>query len=239
MHLRGIVRSAVWLAACAPLYGQVFGRLSIGVKTGLPLSESFDFAPPDSCHLLPACAVSNYSSKTKRYTFGPTIEVRLAHGFAFEFDALYNRLNYDSYFYSRSPSAGQRTTYTSTRASRWAFPALLKWKHDIARMSPFLDGGVAFDHISGAESTFTGISQDSFGFVTSLSGKTSNPSELSKRTSEGFVVGGGMELRAARSVRLMPEIRYTRWFSSHFTSALGTGFGTNQDEVTFLLGIAF
>ena len=222
------MRSAIWIAAvfCGQLaFGQL-GPLSIGAKVGVPLSDAFEVSSLDSCAGAAVCSILNYSSKTKRYTFGPTVELRLPHGFGIEFDALYNRLNYDSYFFRRTPSSGELSAFTSTRADRWNFPTLLKWRHDVHRISPFIDGGIAFDHIGGVESNF-------------LNGKTSNPPELTNPNSEGFVAGGGIDFRALPHVHLMPEIRFTRWFSRNFTPALGTAFGTNQNEATFLLGIAF
>jgi opacity protein-like surface antigen len=204
------------------------GPLSIGAKVGIPLLDAFEFSSPGTCdsNAKPVCSILNYSSKTKRYTFGPTIEWRLTHGFGIEVDAHYNRLNYDSYFFSRTPSSGQLSAFTSTRADRWNFPILLKWRHDVHRLSPFVNGGIAFDHISGVRSNFTG-------------GTTSNVDELTNTNTEGFVAGGGIEFRPVRHLRLMPEVRYTRWFSENFDREPGPVFRTNLNETTYLLGIAF
>lgn len=95
------MRSLICIAAvfCGQLaFGQV-GPVSIGAKIGVPLTDAFD----------------------------TRVELRLPHGFGVEFDALYNRLNYDSYFFAMTPSSGRRSYFTSTRADRWNFPILLKW----------------------------------------------------------------------------------------------------------------
>ena len=236
------MRSRIWITAlfCGHVaFGQL-GPLSIGAKVGVPLSDSFDTRSPESCGPTAAtCSILNYSSKTKRFTFGPSVELRLPYGFGVEFDALYNRLNYDSYYFAMTPSSGRRSYFTSTRADRWSFPILLKWHHDVHRISPFVDGGIAFDHISGVESNFASFSKDLFGPVSQTNGKTASPPEFTNPSSRGFVAGGGISFRAGRFLHLMPEIRYTRWFSENFNRAFVNVFSTNLNETTFLLGIAF
>jgi opacity protein-like surface antigen len=237
------VRLGVWVAAvfCGQFaFGQP-GPLSFGAKVGVPLSDAFEFSSPETCDSTakPVCSILNYSSKTKRYTLGPTVELRLPHGFGIEVDALYNRLNYDSYFFRFTPSSGQLSAFTGTRADRWNFPILLKWRHDVHRVSPFVDGGIAFDHISGVESNFTSASQDMFGFAGQTSGKASSAPELRNANAKGFVAGAGIEFHAVRHIRLMPEIRYTRWFSENFNRSSGPIFETNLNETSFLVGIAF
>ena len=221
------MRLGIWITAlfCGPLaFGQL-GPLSVGAKVGVPFSDAFEVAAPNSCTFF-VCTIYNYSSKTKRYTFGPTVEWRLPYGFGVEFDALYSRLNYDFYFFSRTPSSGELSAFTSTGADRWNFPILLKWRHNLHRVSPFVDGGIAFDHISRVRSNFTG-------------GTTSDAAELTNPNSEGFVAGGGIDVQAVRHIHLMPEIRYTRWFSENFHREPGPVFDTNLNETTLLLGISF
>jgi opacity protein-like surface antigen len=236
------VRATILATAivCGQLtFGQI-GPLSLGAKVGIPISDALAFKAPDTCAATAAvCGIINYSSKTKRFTFGPSGELRLPYGLGVEFDALYTRLNYDSYFFRRAPSSGHGSAFTSTRADRWNFPILMKWRHDVHRITPFIDGGIAFDHISGVRSNFASFNQDFSGFVSSLNGTTSNAVEFIKPTSEGFVAGGGMDFRTVRRLHMMPEFRYTRWFSENFDREPGAIFHTNQNETTFLLGIAF
>jgi len=236
------MRSRIWITAlfCGHVaFGQL-GPLSIGAKAGVPLSDAFEYKAPDSCaSTFAVCGIVNYSSKTKRYTLGPTVEWRLPHGFGVELDALYSRLNYDFYFFSRRPSSGELSAFTSTGADRWNFPILLKWRHEVHHISPFVDTGIAFDHISRVRSNFTSGHKDIFGSVSGGEGTASTAIELTNSSSRGFVAGGGVELRAARHLRVMPEIRYTRWFSENFDREPGAIFGSNLNETTFLLGITF
>ena len=236
------MRSLVWIAAgfCGQLVFGQFGPVSIGAKAGVPLSDSFDARSSGICTpTAAACSILNYSAKTKRFTFGPSVELRLPHGFGVEFDALYNRLNYDSYFFAMTPSSGQRSYFTSTRADRWNFPLLVKWRHNVRGIRPFIDGGITFDHISGVRSNFANAFRDIVGPPSQDNGTSDTAAELTNADSRGFVAGGGIDFRARRFLHLTPEIRYTRWFSENFNRAFVNLFSTNLNETTFLLGISF
>jgi hypothetical protein len=64
---------------------------------------------------------------------------------------------------------------------------------------------------------------------------TTNPSELIHNWASGFVVGGGFEFGAG-SLRLSPELRYTRWFRENFRTPTRI-FQSNLNEMDFLLGL--
>lgn len=53
-----------------------------------------------------------------------------------------------------------------------------------------------------------------------------------KNTTEGLVIGGGVDLHVQR-IHFLPEIRYTRWLNTHF------GGLSNQNQAEFLVGITF
>jgi len=151
---RFYIRSVLWVIALAwgcPLYGQL-GPLSIGLKLGVPVSDAFDSSALQTCSNPAFCYLLNYSSKTKRFTGGPAVEWKLPHGLAFELDALYTRLNYDSYSYNATFNLGISFASASTTADRWEFPLLVKWRYSRQRMSPFIDGGPVLDDISNVES---------------------------------------------------------------------------------------
>jgi hypothetical protein len=69
------------------------------------------------------------------------------------------------------------------------------------------------------------------------SSSTGNPSQLNEKTTTGFVVGGGLDVRALL-IHISPEIRYTRWGAQHFLDPNG-GFHSNQNQAEFLVGITF
>ena len=54
----------------------------------------------------------------------------------------------------------------------------------------------------------------------------------------GFVAGGGVRFKMG-PLDVTPELRYTRWNSNGFQSALTNILPFNQNEASFLVGITF
>jgi len=248
------IRSAPWVIAVVcgcPLFGQL-GAFSIGVKGGIPISNASGIGPDNGCISI-GCSLFSYSSKTKYYTLGPTVEVRLPLGLALEADALYSRLSYDTFRFGSSSFIfdgveyfNDSSTFRSIKFERWEFPILVKWRYGNRRVRPFVDGGISVDHISGIDGRRTSISHNSFSPdpVNIQREKFGSPGStgLSTRNRNGGVLGGGIYFRAVGPIRLTPELRYTRWASSQFDplSSISQNIrGISLNEVTFLLGIAF
>jgi hypothetical protein len=152
-----------------------------------------------------------YTSVTNRYLIGPAVEVKLPFDLGVELDALYRRFRYTVAGCKVYPycSNGRRVT-----GNAWEFPLLAKYRFRSGIVRPYLDAGIAWDAVTGANADH--------GVVT------------------GFVTGGGLEVRAGH-LHISPEVRYTRWFSQHFTN---TSFeygilGSNQNQAEFLLGLSF
>lgn len=205
----------VWVAAAA---AQPIG---VGLKVGLPLTDAFDTATGPS---------SSYFSDTKRYIIGPQIELRLPAGFAIELDALYTQLNFSSV----SGVAGS-VVNAVTDADAWEFPLLLKKKFGganagVAAVRPFVAAGASFRRLTG----ITQIRE----FITGNSTTTNTPDELRNRQSTGFVVGGGVEIRAL-FLRISPEVRFTRWGTSNFREGVSNLLETNRNQGQFLVGFHF
>lgn len=244
-------RSAVIALACGcPLFGQL-GPVSIGVKGGIPFSDASGVRPDSGCSVV-GCGSFNFSSETKRYTLGPTVELRLPFGLAFEADALYSRLSYDTFRFASSSFIfdgvqyfDHDSTFTSIKFERWQFPMLVKWRYGKRRARPFVDGGISVDHISGIDGRTTLITYDSFSptpfRIDSNKINSPGPIALSSRNRKGGVLGGGIDFHAVGPIRLTPEVRYTRWASSPLVPfpPFPNFTGTNLNEVTFLLGITF
>jgi len=99
---------------------------------------------------------------------------------------------------------------------------------------PYIEGGVAWD-------TLQGLTQDITRTViptkTTTTTSTSSPAELHKSTTTGFVLGAGVNVKLL-VIHISPEIRYTRWGAKHFLDPNG-GFGSNQNQAEFLVGISF
>jgi hypothetical protein len=212
---------------------------SFGVKGGLPLTDFFSAVNSDNL---------GYFSSTNRYIVGPTAELHLPFGLSVEFDALYRHLSY-----SNAYNAVNVLVNSSTESGDWEFPLLLKYRFKAPLVRPYIDGGVAWDTLSGVTQAVTQTAV-STGIVSASS--NSSPPELRNSTVTGIVLGGGLDIHVP-FVHISPEIRYTYWTSQHFqtpseaaipagTSLLPTpspaspgSIGSNQNQVEFLVGITF
>ena len=121
-------------------------------------------------------------SRTGAIIIGATGEsvLRLPFGLGVEADILYRHFSFGS---SLSLIANYQTGKTTTGA--WEFPLLAKYRFKGKVFRPYIDGGVAWDKLSGVTSTVQTI----FNNVTTTS-TTSNPFSLKEDTTRGFVLGG-------------------------------------------------
>ena len=198
--------------------------LAAGLKAGVPLSDAFRARSPG--------VLFGYSSETKRYMVGPMIELRLPVGLGIELDALYKSLEYHAAGIIEHGSRRAETT-----GSAWQFPLLLKYRTSGGTARPYVAGGVAYQRLSGLaqfiETLTTGASVP-------FTRTTDRPEELQKRSNAGFVLGGGMEVKAL-FLRISPEIRYTRWGSQNFLDPTTNGglLRSNRHQIEFLTGFSF
>jgi hypothetical protein len=195
--------------------------IGVGLKVGLPLTEAFNTATGPS---------SGYTSDTKRYIIGPQVELRLPAGFAIELDALYTQLNFSSI-----GGVSSSVVNAVTDADAWEFPLLVKKKFGganagVAAVRPFVATGASFRRLTSIRQVRN--------FVTGSSQETSSPAELRNRNATGFVVGGGLEIRAL-FLRISPEVRFTRWGTSNFREGVANLLETNRNQGQFLVGFHF
>jgi hypothetical protein len=202
--------------------------LTFGVKGGAPLSDFLDAASIEAGGGSFSRSLA-YQAATKRYIVGPTVELRLPAGFSIELDALYRRMNYTG----QTGSVYSATiTSSSATANAWEFPLLLKYKFGTGAARPYVDAGFVWDTLSGLKQSVTTTVA---GVVSSSS--TSTPAELHKKGTSGFVMGAGLDIKALL-LHISPEVRYTRWGSTHFQDPLDL-LRSNQNQAEFLLGITF
>lgn len=193
---------------------------SFGIKGGLPMTDFVD-----------AVNGQNFtaSAYTNRYIIGPTAELRLPFGLGVEFDVLYRRFGYSS----SGLLGGITSTITNktTTGSAWEFPLLAKYRFQGKLVRPFVSAGIAWDKLSG-------LTQDVHTIVAGVTNSSSGtPTELHNDTTRGFVMGGGVEVKAL-VIRISPEVRYTRWGSAHFVDPIGL-ISSKQNQAEFLVGITF
>lgn len=190
--------------------------LGFGIKGGLPLNDLFDTRG--------GVQASAFNTETKRYIFGPTVELRLPAGFAIEADALYSRAKFSSPLSAAGSLAG-----SVIDAANWEFPVVAKKKFrgsDViaASVRPYVEAGASFRRISGIRNLPAFLSGNRGGEV-----DTQNT---------GFVAGAGIEFRVL-NIRVSPELRWTRWGSGHFTEGLANIFKANRNQAQFLVGLSF
>lgn len=188
-----------------------------GIKAGVPLTDFVNAVQGGTF---------NYTSQTQRYIVGGTVELRLPLGFGIEFDALYRRLHYTG-----SGNLVDVFTTSRTTASNWEFPLLAKYRFHFPVARPYVDGGVAWDTLTGVKQTISEISP------VSLVSSTSSPAELRKKTTMGVVLGAGVDIHAI-FLHISPEIRYTHWGSAQFKDVAGL-LHSNQNQAEFLVGFTF
>lgn len=172
---------------------------SAGIKAGLPLTDFVNTVNGVT------------STKTNRYLVGPTAELHLPWGLGVEVDALYRHFQYTNIVGSTLGALGSVNS-----SGDWEFPVLLKYRFPAKVVRPYVDGGVAFDVLSGLSSAATGSTQ--------------------KTTTKGAVLGVGLDVHVA-IIHILPEFRYTRWTDQHFNVA--NVLGSNQNQAEVMVGITF
>jgi hypothetical protein len=205
--------------SAAAVWAQPF---SFGVKGGMPMT---DFVNTVNSGRFTA------SSATNRYIVGPTVELRLPFGLGVEADVLYRHFRYgNSGIAGIGPQAANIVTDTSTGA--WEFPLLAKYRFKGKLVRPFIDAGISWDKLSGLTQTVRQVGSN----VTNSS-TSSNPFELQKDVTRGFVLGAGVDLKAL-VIHISPEVRFTRWGARHFVDPAGL-VNSNLSQAEFLVGITF
>jgi hypothetical protein len=160
----------------------------------------------------------------KRYTVGPTVEVRLPFGFRFEADALYRRVRQDTF---AGPAPTGNITVTGMRSNVWEVPLLLKRPFVRERkLAPFVSGGATLRHIGDfAVDMLTIPTFPGFSAIRQQFTQASN-----EPVHAGITVAGGLRMKA-RFLRIEPELRYTHWTSKHLLAT--------QEQLDLLVGFSF
>lgn len=170
----------------------------------------------------------SYTPENHRYIVGASLELRLPAGFGIEFDALYRRFGYTG-----SGNLVDVITQSNTTANAWEFPLLAKYRFPTKVVRPFVDAGIAWNTLQGLKQSVTNVVLPN---RTSTS-STSNPAELQRNTTTGFVVGAGFDVHAL-IIHIVPEFRYTRWNADQIADTNGL-IRSNRNQAEFLLGITF
>jgi hypothetical protein len=158
--------------------------VSVGVKAGLPLTDSFRSVTEP----LPALGITEREfSRAKHYLVGPSVELYLPMHFSIEADGLYRREDITREF-SAILQGGSR------EFGVWEIPILAKYRLSSSLLGPFLELGPAFRAVQGGAPEFR---------------VPDTPTGLS---AAGVTVGGGLSVKV-RHLNFGPEFRYTHWGS--------------------------
>jgi len=185
--------------------------VSFGLSVGVPLN-----------HL--ATADSSATATTCRYTFGPTLQVGLSHGFGFEAELLYKRLGF-----------GLESNPAVLAVHRLELPLLLRYVFRGSAFHPFLDAGVSFNRViavSGSNACAETVAREG---VYCIGDKT--VVALRHRHTRGFILGAGVDF-ARGSLRLSPELRVSRWVDRNFGTR-DSLHRSNLTQIELLLGLKF
>jgi hypothetical protein len=196
---------ALFLSLLLPVaaFGELF---SLGGIVGTPLTDV-----TQTTTVAGVAAVK----KSDLYTIGPSLQISLPAGFRVEIDALYRPVAYQ--LATETPVLSK--TPVNVSASQFRFPVLLQ--HHLGKfplIKPYAEAGLSFDHIYDLSQAATLL--------------PTHPGAIVKTTNAGLVLGLGADIKVP-FVRITPEIRYTRQFSSDFQGISEL----NQAEV--LVGIRF
>jgi hypothetical protein len=194
---------------------------AIGVKGGMPMTDFVNVVQAKNI---------NASTTTNRYILGVTGEARLPFGLGVEVDVLYRHFRYNSS--SGVSNLTSNITNIDTTAGAWEFPILAKYRFKGKFVRPFVDGGVAWDKLSGLTQTVKNVVA-----TVSHSSTTSSPPELANSTTRGYVLGAGFDLKLLL-IHISPEVRLTRWGAKHFIDTTGI-VNSKQNQAEFLVGITF
>jgi len=214
------------------------GRLTV-LGTGLIGRETSEFS--QSKPVMTTTTSIHWAAR--RFGGGPSVQFNFSDRVALSADLLYRRAGYDAttVIYegvdNTSTDNDERTMATiaeGTRADYWEVPLVARVykrhrKPDLYRYW-FFEGGAAMRHVSDIRS-----SRESYG---SAGGTCCDetPAGRARATIMGIVVGGGLEYLDASGVKLMPEVRYTRWLGTTFDSVAAR---SKRDQLEVLLGFRF
>jgi hypothetical protein len=191
--LRMVLLSLVAASAAFPQ------GLSFGLKAGYPFKDVFNNRSTPAALITPASG---------RYTIGPVLELHLPFRTSVEFNALYRAGEF-----RRQVLGGP--TLPDVTAGEWRFPVLFKYRFSEGLVTPFLGGGVSWQHL-------TGVDEPAY----------------ATNTKTGAVVAAGLEGRFPL-IRLTGELRYTRWGAATLGNVISGLSQTNLNQVDALVGITF
>ena len=220
----GIRILAMLLISCMGCQFVQAQNLFIGIKGGFIATSDMQYA-------------TRGGSKSKSYTFGPTLEAKLPfERMSIEASLLYHRVGYKSTF----EVYPNRTSINQVRGDLFEVPLLLKYYSfdSSSTIQPFLLVGPVISILANAENKNTWLGIDPVTGEQTVSTYESNVS--TRRSPYGWSIGMGMR-RKSGWICFSPEIRYTKCYGLLFgdTGSHGYRVKSSTDKLEFMLNLSF
>lgn len=192
----------------------------------------------------PVDALYTSTNNSRRVGYGVTAQLALSERFALA-SGLYIRqigykLNTDTYLGVDDPSTpliDERTYIVhneDTRARVFDVPVLLRY-YSKDRHEP---GPRVFIELGGALRRTTNVSTWIDSSINSAPTTCCDftPASVHKRTTPGAVAGFGVQILDPIGIRVVPEVRYTRWFNEPFHAFSNT---TRRNQIEAIISLTF
>jgi hypothetical protein len=238
---------AAWLAAPRPAHGQseaagtaggetFWSRFSIGARVSVLFNDLMNTESLTHSTSSPVLKTTTQTTSiSNQLGAGGTLEFALLDQLSLAADVVYRKAGYKSSLEIVQGSDNPQTTrnFERTRADFWDIPLTLRLydgSRRERRSRAFLDLGFAVRRLTNIRTFSEFLRPDN------TSSQSQAPAHPRHRVLPGVVLGGGFQLITSSPVKVVPQVRLTRWLGSTFDNP-PTQSRRNQFE--FVLGIAF
>lgn len=218
-------------------------RFSVGARVSILATDLMNNEQISSSTSEPPTKTTLTStSASSQLGGGATLQFAILRRLALSVDFLYRRAVYKAGFDSVEGADDPETeederiinsSFEQTRADYWDVPVLARlYDSDIRRpgVRGFFEGGVSIRRVSNIR-TFR-----EFTLPDGSIGSDATPVTPAETGIAGLVVGAGFQFGSKVGLKVMPEVRYTRWLGYTFDASPTQ---SKRHQVEFLLGITF
>lgn len=213
-------------------------RFSIGITGSImglsPIRKNSDDVTTNVNTATTLEVAHNTTGKSQRFGYGLTGQVAVSDHFAINVAAIIRKAGYTldttqttTTTKGLSITSSTISSHEDTRARFYDFPITVRYynknRHDPGPRV-FVEAGGAIRKVSHIATATTNTAADG-----TLTCCTTNPNPTAHSTAKGVVGGFGVFLIDPVGVRVIPEIRYTRWMNDIF-NAYTTRMQRNQVE---------
>ena len=182
------------------------------------------------------------STKSPKFAFGPIFEMRLSKHLSIGAELSFHHAAYTQLTQIRSgkkdPNAGTdnrllATITENTKATYWDVPILVRYRglRDSGLFKRFYPlAGITYRHVGNVKTSNEFINADA------STDYNEKPAAVAHSSQIGFTGGIGYRFVDELGIKIIPEIRFTRWMN-HTLEGLSYGSSPNQAQAG--LGITF